>query len=101
MSGLKVSREYMPFLPRQSTREPAGRFLPRNLPADRKRALKIVRRLDQSRIDAHGGYPSCVRFINDYVAIASIAGDREPELTVMPITDFIREWQQEMEEWED
>jgi hypothetical protein len=92
-----VSPEYQPYIP-DETMKSFGLATIAEATVLQHNALRIVECKDGARIGNHGGYPSCVRFIGDLIVIASVEGSNEPDLTVMPVAEFVEENQHWLED---
>lgn len=52
---------------------------------------KIIRFIDEGRLDAHGGYPSDWIICDDTLIWATVIDENEPDLKIAKVDDFIEE----------
>jgi hypothetical protein len=55
----------------------------------KKKAETIIEAYDESRMQNQGGYPSQYQFLGRHVVWATVDHDDAPDLTVLPLREFV------------
>jgi hypothetical protein len=69
----------------------AGNRRERLMTRNEELAERIVERMDASRLDCYGGYPSSIAYRGRAIIIASVDHDGRPTLTIQTIAAFVRD----------
>lgn len=71
-----------------------------NLPKSHKKCIKLLNILDTARLDSSGGYPSDFIIKDDTLYMATISSfkDNAPELVIQSVDEFIKEYEELLEE---
>jgi hypothetical protein len=56
-----------------------------------KSVRKIIKAIDDGRLDTYGGYPSDWIICDDTLIWATVIDENEPDLKIMKVDDFIEE----------